>query len=223
MQFVRWSSSTEIGDFIRDAARAKEFLVKVEASPPGIIPVGVPSFNDRTHYLRIRLWKASSKLKDLAAIRHECNVLARRGARRVALGGFGVLVFWWYLVYKLTFGTDLGWDVMEPITYQVSLSTLMAAYLWSLYHNREASYRSALEFTISKRQQKLYQMKGFDLRLWESLVNEGNALRKEIKSVAAEYDADWDERTDEQDERVTKALRQKRRFQNGKFHTGSDC
>jgi hypothetical protein len=39
--------------------------------------------------------------------------------------------------------------------------------------------------TISKRQQKRYQMKGFDLRV--GVVNEGNALRKEIKSVATEY------------------------------------
>lgn len=102
---------------------------------------------------------------------------------------------------------------MEPITYLVSLSTLMGGYLWFLYQNREVSYRSALEFTISKRQQKLYQMKGFDLRLWESLVNEANVLRKEIKSVAAQYEADWDERTDEQDETVTKALKQERGLQ----------
>jgi hypothetical protein len=213
MQFVRWSSSTEIGDFIRNAARAKEFLVEIETSPPGIIPVGVPSFNDRTHYLRMRLRRTSTKLKNLAAIRHECDVLAHRGAQRVALCGFGVLVFWWYLVYKLTFGTDLGWDVMEPITYLVSLSTLMGGYLWFLYQNREVSYRSALEFTISNRQQKLYQMKGVDLRLWESFVNEANVLRKEIKTVAAEYEADWDERTDEQDETVTKALKQERGLQ----------
>jgi hypothetical protein len=45
--FVRWSSSTEIGDFIRDAARVKEFLVEIENSPFGKIPVAVPSFNDR--------------------------------------------------------------------------------------------------------------------------------------------------------------------------------
>jgi calcium uniporter protein, mitochondrial len=29
-EFVRWSSSTEIGDFIRDAARAKEFEIEIE-------------------------------------------------------------------------------------------------------------------------------------------------------------------------------------------------
>lgn len=44
-KFVRWSSSTEIGDFIRDAARGKEFAVEIEGAPNDI-RVGVPSFND---------------------------------------------------------------------------------------------------------------------------------------------------------------------------------
>lgn len=210
-RFVRWSSSTEIGDFIRDATRAKEFIVLIEGSPLGAIPVGVPSFNDRTYYLRMRLRKLSRKLRDLAVIKHECDVLAHRGAQRVAIGGLGVIMLWWYAVYKLTFETDLGWDTMEPITYLVSLSTLMAGYAWFLYHNREISYRSALDFTVNRRQQKLYQMKGVDLRLWESLLEEANALRKEIKTVAREYDVDWDETLDEQDVRVTEALKHERR------------
>ena len=82
--------------------------------------------------------------------------------------------------------------------------------MWFLYHNREVSYRSALNLTISRRQTKLYQARNFDLQKWESLVEEGNALRKEIKAVASEYDVDWDERVDEQDEKVTQALKEDR-------------
>lgn len=98
----------------------------------------------------------------------------------------------------------------------------MGGYLWFLYHNREISYRSALDFTISARQKKLYQAKGVDLRAWEFLIDEGNALRKEIKSIAAEYDADWDEIQDEQDERVTNALKKERREKNGKQQKKDD-
>ncbi|EEA20178.1 conserved hypothetical protein [Talaromyces marneffei ATCC 18224] len=209
--FVRWSSSTEIGDLIRDAARVKEFLVEIENSPLDKIPVAVPSFNDRTYYLRMRLRKLSKSLKKLAIIKQECDMLAHRGAQRVALGGLGVMISWWYIVYKLTFETPYGWDTMEPVTYLVSLSTLMGGYAWFLYHNREISYRSALDFTVNRRQQKLYQMRGIDLQVWESLIEEANALRREIKTVAEEYDVDWDERGDEEDERVTEALKHERR------------
>ncbi|KAJ0426455.1 hypothetical protein BJY00DRAFT_88567 [Aspergillus carlsbadensis] len=211
-RYVRWSHATEIGDFIRDAARAGEFIVAIEGAPAGLdqIRITVPSFEERTHFLRMRLRKISDRIRTIAEIKNECDKLAHRGAQRVALGGFGVLASWWYLVYKLTFETDLGWDTMEPITYLASLSTLMGGYLWFLYHNREISYRSALDFTINARQKKLYQLKGVDLQLWENLIYEANALRREIKTISADYDTEWDETLDEKDERVIEVLKQER-------------
>ncbi|OCL13896.1 hypothetical protein AOQ84DRAFT_411300 [Glonium stellatum] len=208
-KFARWSSSTEIGDFIRDAARGQEFAIEIEGAPNDI-RVGVPSFNDRTHYLRMRLRNTSKKISTMADIKRECDHLAHKGAQRVAMVGFGILCGWWYLVYRLTFETDLGWDVMEPVTYLVGLSTLIGGYVWFLYHNREVSYRSAMNFTISRRQSKLYAARGFDLRKWEGLIEDGNALRREIKAVANEYDVEWDELEDEKDENVSRALRKER-------------
>lgn len=223
-RFVRWSQATEVGDFIRDAARAQEFIITIEGAPSGLgqIRVGVPSFHERTYFLRIRLRKLSRQIQGIAKIKHECDELAHRGAQRVAMGGFGILAAWWYMVYKLTFETDLGWDTMEPVTYLVSLSTLMAGYLWFLYHNREISYKSALDFTVSARQRKLYQQHNIDLQLWESLIGEGKTLRREIKGIAAEYDVEWDERADEQDERVTEALRSNRGEKKGKKRREKD-
>lgn len=86
-KFVRWSSSTEIGDFIRDAARGKEFAVEIEGSNKEI-RVGVPSFNDRTHYLRVRLRKTSRKLADMASVKKECDELAHKSAQRLAMVRF---------------------------------------------------------------------------------------------------------------------------------------
>lgn len=121
-KFVRWSGSTEIGDFIRDAARGQEFAVEIEGAPNDI-RVGVPSFNDRTYYLRMRLRKTAKKISEMAEVKKECDKLAHKGAQRVAMAGFGVLCGWWYLVYRLTFETDLGWDVMEPVTVRASANS----------------------------------------------------------------------------------------------------
>lgn len=207
--FVRWSPSTEIGDFIRDAARAKEFAVVVEGAPP--IYIGVPSFGDRTYYLRMRLQKTSRRILDLADIKKECDNLAHRGAQRMAQAGFLALLGWWGAVYYLTFKTSYGWDVMEPVTYLVGLSGLMGGYMWFLYHNREVSYRSAMNLTVSRRQSVLYEQKGFNPRVWEGLVEEANKLRSEIKMVADEYDVEWDEMRDEGNEKVAEALREERK------------
>jgi hypothetical protein len=110
--FVRWSSSTEIGDFIRDAARGKEFAVEIEGASKEI-RVGVPSFNDRTHYLRIRFRKTNKKLAQYAMIKKECDGLAHRSAQRIAMGGFGILVTWWFAIVspppELLFREQVVW------------------------------------------------------------------------------------------------------------------
>ena len=99
------------------------------------------------------------------------------------------------------------WKLMKE-QYLAGLSTIMLGYLWFLYHNREVSYRAALNLTVSRRQNALYQSKNFDMRKWEQLIEEANALRKEIKVVANEYDVEWDERMDEGSEEVHDALKE---------------
>ena len=42
------------------------------------------------------------------------------------------------------------------------------------------------------------------------MIEEANALRKEIKQVANEYDVEWDERADEGSEEVHDALKEER-------------
>lgn len=208
VRFVRWSSSTEIGDFIRDAARGKEFAVEIR--------VGVSSFNDRTHYLQVRLRKKARDLEALTKIKKECDYLAHRSAQRLAMGGFGILVTWWAAIYYFTFQTPYGWDTMEPITYLAGLSTIMIGYLYFLWHNREVSYRAALHMTVSQRQSQLYASRGFDMQKWQNLIDEANSLRKEIKTIANEYDVEWDETKDEVSKTVHQALREERQKQKSK-------
>lgn len=86
---------------------------------------------------------------------------------------------------------------MEPVTYLVGLTTVMGSYLFFLYNNREVSYRSVLNMTVSKRQMKLYQSRRFDIDRWEELVEGGKALRREIAAIAEQYDETWDEGVDE--------------------------
>lgn len=190
--WVRWSSSTEMGDFIRDAARGREFAIEVEGY--GVeMRVGVPSFNDRTYYMRMRLRKMTRQIEAMAGLKHECDELAHRSAHRLAKGGFVLLSGWWGVVYYITFQTEYGWDLVEPVTYLAGLTTIMGGYLWFLYINRDLSYKAAMNVTVSRRQNALYESRGFDIHQWENTVQEANALRREIKAVAVEYDVEWDE------------------------------
>lgn len=114
---MRWSTSTEVGDFVRDAARGKEFTIEIEGSDD--VSVGVPSFHERTHYLRHRLREVTKSIESHVKLKSECDNEAHRRAQRMAMGGFSGLLTWWGGVYWLTFETSLGWDVMEPVTYLV--------------------------------------------------------------------------------------------------------
>ncbi|KAI5925973.1 hypothetical protein F4810DRAFT_656949 [Camillea tinctor] len=203
--WVRWSSSTEIGDFIRDAARGREFAIKIDGHDAEM-RVGVPSFNDRTYYMRVRLRRISRKVDEQFKIKHECDALAKRAAHRIAKAGFGALTGWWATVYFVTFHTDAGWDLVEPVTYLAGLTTIMGGYLWFLFISRDLSYQAALKITVSHRKTALYQARGFDPRRWEALVADANALRKEIRQVAEEYDVDYDETADLGGEEVKEVL-----------------
>ncbi|CAK7272922.1 hypothetical protein SEPCBS119000_005379 [Sporothrix epigloea] len=207
--WVRWGSSTEMGDFIREAARGREFVIQLEGSGGSQVPairVSVPSFADRTYYQRMRLRRLSVQIEHQAAIKNECDAIAHRSARRLAKGGFGVLVGWWATVYYVTFLTEYGWDLVEPVTYLVSLTLILGGYVWFLYISRDLSYKAAMNVTVSRHQATLYETRGFDVRKWERLVGEANSLRNEIRRAAYEYDVDWDEEADLGGEEVKKVL-----------------
>lgn len=219
--WVRWSSSTEMGDFIRDAARGREFAIEVEGYNLEM-RVSVPSFNDRTYYMRMRLRRMSRQIDHLAKIKRECDELAHKSAHRLAQGGFGALATWWGVVYYVTFQTEWGWDLVEPVTYLVGLSTIMGGYLWFLYISRDLSYKAAMNVTVSKRQNALYEAKGFDMQRWDQLVQEANALRREIRSIASEYDVDWDEMKDLAYSKQVKKVLEKERQKKGKTDEDED-
>ena len=209
LEFVRWSKSTEIGDFIRDAARGREFGIEIEGAPREI-RVGVPSFNDRTYYLRMRLRKKAREIAEMAKVKADCDMAAHNAAQRIAYAGGGSLVAWSAVVAYLTFMTDLGWDVMEPVTYLVGMAGVVIGYAWFLMNRREASYQSAMNLTVTRRQNAAYNKRGFNLQKFHYLVDEANHLRREIMVVANEYDVDWDEKADARDESVVKALKEQR-------------
>lgn len=60
-------------------------------------------------------------------------------------------------------------------------------------HNREVSYRTVLNETTTKRQQRLYNEKAFNVERYQELIDEVKQLRKAIKLVAEDYDLEWDQ------------------------------
>ena len=127
-KLFQWSHSTDVGDFIKDAARASKFSICINYHSPHsqsptslhaekdeslnpnerIIDVEVPTFADRTRFLRQRLAVIQTNLGEMEGLKLECDREAHRGAKRMAIGGFGLLIGYWGAVVRLTFW-DYGW------------------------------------------------------------------------------------------------------------------
>lgn len=136
----QWSDSTDLSDFIKDAARAAEFTIcisnssqpensnvrstpaadqehdRVVSSKPGevketLLTVSVPTFAHRTRFMRRRLDVIDGQLKEMEGLKAACDVEAHRDARKMARAGLGMLVVYWGAVARLTFW-DFGWSVL---------------------------------------------------------------------------------------------------------------
>ena len=186
----RWSPATAIGDFLREAARVGSFVIRIGARD---VEISVPSFEDRTRFLRGRLYATTEEVEEMAGVKRLCDAEAHRVTRRWAYGGVGLLTTWWLAVTVLTFATPLGWDRMEPVTYLTGLATVIAGYVFVLHRNRDASYRAVLSETTTRRQQVLYEQHGFDPSRYAELIEIARGLRKTIKAVAEEYDLEWEQ------------------------------
>lgn len=144
---VQWSDSTDLGDFIRAAARSAEFTIAIthernhrhgrglpharEEDEDGdaagmketLLTVAVPTFADRTRFMQRRLRLVGSLLHEMEGLKERCDAEARQGARHMALGGFGILVVYWGAVARLTFW-DYGWCVALGLPGRIRVSIL---------------------------------------------------------------------------------------------------
>ncbi|KAG8904606.1 hypothetical protein FRB99_001478 [Tulasnella sp. 403] len=223
---LQWSDSTDIGDFVKDAAQTREFTIVItpdqtsntaqlastedqnathekdrpDAYEPLEIVVSVPSFQDRTRYLRQRLRRLERELKGMQELKDSCDALARRGAKRLATGGFIILAVYWVVVLRLTFYSDYGWDTMEPVTYLTEFLVILGGYVWFLRQGREISYTSILNQSVSTRRRALYASKGLDIERWADLVTEEKAIKKEIEKIREDYEGGWKENNKPKDD-----------------------
>lgn len=114
---VRWSTSTDLGDFVKQSTLGQSFriVIRPEASgenasttcsPSDLAPLSIqvliPSFASRTAYLRRRLLKLTRAIAQSTADKKKLDHEARKGARRFATAGLGGLVAYWGVVCKLS-------------------------------------------------------------------------------------------------------------------------
>ncbi|KAK8864178.1 hypothetical protein IAR55_001424 [Kwoniella newhampshirensis] len=198
-QEVSWSQSTDLSDFIKQSCLNERFKIIISPEEKeGLrkqedisVDVVIPSFASRTAYIRKRLLSLTKELDRMTKQKKSIDYAAHKGAQRLAVAALGGGVAYWAAVIRFTFFTDAGWDMMEPVTWATGFAALLGSAAFLIYHNREVSYSSLLDLSITARQRKLYEQAGLDIEKWTEMVSEAKTLRREISRIAADYDIEW--------------------------------
>lgn len=77
----QWAQATELGDFVQEAAKDRKFVIAIkehESQEPKLLKIRVPSFEERTQFLRQRLVEVTKEMQSLLDIKSECDVRIHR-------------------------------------------------------------------------------------------------------------------------------------------------
>ncbi|KAI5082782.1 hypothetical protein GOP47_0002525 [Adiantum capillus-veneris] len=108
------------------------------------------------------------ELAQLQKEKEEIDRTAQKQVRKMLWGALGGFTLQSAIFFRLTFW-DLSWDVMEPITFFVTSSSLLAGFFFFVLTHRDPSYHDLMNTLLSNKQQKLMKKKHFNVERFKQL------------------------------------------------------
>lgn len=108
------------------------------------------------------------ELKSLLAKKEELDMLAHRQVRRILWTGLGVGILQVGLFFRLTFW-EFSWDVMEPIAFFTTATSIVIGYAYFLLTFRDPTYQDFMKRLFLSRQRKLMKKHNFDVDKYKEL------------------------------------------------------
>lgn len=108
------------------------------------------------------------ELRKLLAKQEEIDVLAHKQVRHILWAGLGLSLAQASLFFRLTFW-EFSWDVMEPITFFTTSSSLILGYAYFLLTSRDPSYEDFMKRLFLSRRRKLMKKHNFDVQRFTEL------------------------------------------------------
>ncbi|CAF2082227.1 unnamed protein product [Brassica rapa subsp. narinosa] len=104
----------------------------------------------------------------LRNMKEEIDVLAHRQVRRILWGGLATAIVQIGLFVRLTFW-EFSWDVMEPITFFATATSIIVGYAYFLITSRDPTYQDFMKRLFLSRQRKLLKSQHFDVERFKEL------------------------------------------------------
>jgi len=115
--------------------------------------------------------------ENLNTIKLDLDVRAKKSAKVWMLGGLVYLVAQFGILARMVW-IDFNWDIMEPISYFVSLSTLMLGYIFFVLYREEYTYAGLEKRQRLKALRKLYINEEFNWKRWNELNQEVQKIKE---------------------------------------------
>ncbi|KAJ4829823.1 hypothetical protein Tsubulata_025334 [Turnera subulata] len=108
------------------------------------------------------------ELKRLVEKKEKIDVLAHKKVRRILWFGLGLAVVQVGLFFRLTFW-EFSWDVMEPIAFFVTATSIVVGYAYFLFTARDPTYQDLMKRLFLSKQRKLFKKHNFDVERYKEL------------------------------------------------------
>ncbi|CAH2038467.1 unnamed protein product [Thlaspi arvense] len=101
-------------------------------------------------------------------MKEEIDVLAHRQVRKILWCGLATSIVQIGLFVRLTFW-EFSWDVMEPITFFATATSIIVGYAYFLITSRDPTYQDFMKRLFLSRQRKLLKSHNFDVERFKEL------------------------------------------------------
>ncbi|CAI5449598.1 unnamed protein product [Caenorhabditis angaria] len=136
----------------------------------------------RERNLLQKLENAESLLKPLEIEKVRIEKECEEHTDRVMWAGFAACGVQTGLFARLTWW-EYSWDIMEPVTYFATYSTVIATFGYYLYTKQNFDYPIARERVYTKQFYRRALKSGFDIEKYNNLVQEVDELRNQLKRL----------------------------------------
>ena len=158
----------------------REFTIRLE-------PVVSSGHVDTLTQKKRELADLQGRMAGLLKARRPLHAAALTHSHHVAWGLAAGLLTQSAIIFKLTFFSELGWDVMEPIAYFLTFGVGLASLFFFQFLGVEFTYPALRRALVERYMTKVVKARGFDEAQYNLLAA---AIIKKHKALAALPDAD---------------------------------
>ncbi|KAF7637290.1 MCU domain-containing protein [Meloidogyne graminicola] len=144
----------------------------------------------RENALQVNLENIERKLRPLLIIRKNIEAECEKFARRIFWAGFSVICFQVGVFSRLTWW-EYSWDIMEPITYFSTFSSVVIALAYYLVTKQNFEYSSANFRIFNKDFYRRARKYSFDVAHFNELIRLKNNLNNRLQRIRSSESLDF--------------------------------